>query len=71
MVVPNDFIDFKIPTFYHLSPMSCLALKSRRRTLSSAQEKRYGCRSETPNPRMVEMWPVNDSFNSPDARSQI
>jgi hypothetical protein len=39
--------------------------------LSSAAEKRYGCRPETPSPRTVEMCPVIDSFSSPDARSQI
>ena len=41
------------------------------RTLSSPHENRYGCRDDTAKPRTVEMWPVNESLSSPDAKSQI
>lgn len=39
--------------------------------LSSPQENKYGLLVLTITPRTVLMWPVNDSFNLPLAKSQI
>jgi hypothetical protein len=39
--------------------------------LSSPQLKRYGCLDDTSKPLTGEMWPVSDSFSSPEAKSHI
>ena len=75
MVVSNDLVRFEIPTLDHLHADAEYGTKGRvgayGRTLSSPHEKRYGCLEDTASPRTVEIWPVNESLSSPDARSQI